>query len=78
LINAVHDDDDVRQGLFPDVGSNVSAQKGGGVTKTEWHERTARTIFTGHCTYGQQFAASANTPNGLKAWGLKIKNRLSK
>lgn len=77
-MNAIHDDHDVRQGLFPDVGANVSAAKGGGVTKTEWHERIARTIFTDHKVYGPQFAATASTPNGAKAWGLKIKNRLQK
>ena len=78
LINNIMDDDNIRQGLFPDVGGNVSTGKGGGKTKAEWHEILAKRVFSEHTQYGTLFARTANTTSGLKVWTLKIKNRIQK
>ncbi|KLO05017.1 hypothetical protein SCHPADRAFT_933820 [Schizopora paradoxa] len=78
LVNNITDDDNIRQGLFPDAGGNVSTGKGGGKTKTEWHEILAKRVFIDHEQYGPLFARTANTTSGMKAWALKIKNRIQK
>ncbi|KLO06215.1 hypothetical protein SCHPADRAFT_946284 [Schizopora paradoxa] len=78
LVNNITDDDKIRQGLFPDAGGNVSTGKGGGKTKTEWHELLAKRVFLDHEQYGPLFARTANTTSGMKAWALKIKNRIQK
>lgn len=78
LVNAINDDNDIRQGLFPDVGANASTGKGGGKTKQEWHEIIAKIIFKNHEKYGAQFTSMASSSSGRKAWALKIKNRIQK
>lgn len=78
LINAINDDLNVQQGLFPGVDANTSTQKGGGKKKTEWQEVVARTVFEEHPTYKEAYALTSKTPKDMRGWALKIKNRLQK
>ena len=83
LINAISEDADIKQGLFPAPGGNVSSSKGGGKKKTAWYWKLAEILFFDHDIYSTAFEKAASDKSKDKAksqaiWGDKIKNRLSK
>ena len=83
LINAISEDPDIKQGLFPAPGGNVSSSKGGGQKKTAWHWKLAEILFSDHAIYSSAFEKAASDKGKDKTksqaiWGDKIKNRLSK
>ncbi|KJA22275.1 hypothetical protein HYPSUDRAFT_109804, partial [Hypholoma sublateritium FD-334 SS-4] len=48
LIAAITDDPDIKQGLFPSPGANVSTTKGGGKRKSFWQRKLAEILFAEH------------------------------
>lgn len=78
LVNCVYDNDDIREGLFPGTGSNMSTKRGGGKTKTEWYEIIAKKILQDHATYGEYYRAAIKTKDGAAVYGGKVKNKLSR
>ncbi|KAM6488810.1 hypothetical protein JOM56_015736, partial [Amanita muscaria] len=75
LIDAIEEDSEIKDGLFPPVGAHVSTQKGGGKPKTEFQYKVAEKIFANHAVYGEAFK-NATTTAEKSAWTTKIKNRL--
>jgi hypothetical protein len=55
LYNAIIENEDVKQGLYPPCGANASTQKQGGVKKSDHHFIVAEEVFTGHPIYGKAF-----------------------
>lgn len=81
LLGHIHDDNDIKQGLFPSPGGNVSTAKGGGKLKIYWHWKLAILTFGSIPVYGQSIEqATKGNPKTVKAlraaWTNKIKNRL--
>lgn len=81
LLAAIFENKDIKQGLFPGVGANVSTAKGGGQPKTTWLWMLAKILFTDHDTYGPAFQKCLDQYAGGKAqlqskWVEKLKNRL--
>ncbi|KAF6755644.1 hypothetical protein DFP72DRAFT_1067447 [Ephemerocybe angulata] len=64
LITIINENNEIKQGLFPGVGGNLSTQKGGGQPKTHWHWQVALGLFQDHEDYGSSFQSD------------KIKNRI--
>src|SRR6266487_1782756 len=77
LIAAITDNPEIKQGLFPGVGSNVSTAKGGGKKKTDHQFALAENVFKDHPDYGRLFA-QAQTVKEKGLWGRRIKNRLKR
>jgi hypothetical protein len=67
------DDAEVKQGLFPMPGANLSLSKGGSKTKSDYHWTLANIIFEDHPVLGPEIL-SDNADR--KFWQLKVKNRL--
>ena len=49
------DEPDIKQGLFPGQGVNVSTSKGGGKKKIDHQYALARIVFSEHPKYGEAF-----------------------
>ena len=45
LLNVVEDDPEIRQGLYPGTGANVSTANGGGKPKTDFNTQGSRAFF---------------------------------
>ncbi len=75
LVSALEDDKDIREKLFPPIGSNPSTQDGGGKPKTDFQYALAVAVFADHPIYGSMFAKAGSAVE-KKGWALKIKNRL--
>ncbi|KAF9536533.1 hypothetical protein CPC08DRAFT_824795 [Agrocybe pediades] len=85
LLTAISEDNDIKQGLFPAPGGNVSTARGGGQKKTAWQWKLAIAIFQNHEEYGTAFQKALDLPKGTppatkakSIWADKIKNRLKK
>ncbi|KAF9562394.1 hypothetical protein CPC08DRAFT_761522 [Agrocybe pediades] len=84
LLTAISEDQDIKQGLFPAPGGNVSTARGGGKKKTVWQWKVAVDIFQNHPQYGPAFQKVLDMTPGPPAtraktvWGDKIKNRIKK
>ncbi|KAH7903678.1 hypothetical protein BJ138DRAFT_1120145 [Hygrophoropsis aurantiaca] len=76
LINAIAENKDISQGLFPPPGANVSTKKGGGLRKTEHHWELCKILFSEHSDYKSAFEVAASDKGLKKGWQTKIKNRL--
>ena len=76
----VEDDREIRQGLYPGTGANVSTANGGGKPKTEFYWQLATHLFTDHDDDGALFANTrqSSTKKAREPWILKIKNQLSR
>lgn len=77
LISAITDDAEIKQGLFPPPGANVSTKNGGGKPKTEHQWALCVALFTEHPIYGPSFAL-VESAKDKERWVNKIKNRLKK
>jgi hypothetical protein len=93
LVNAITEDVNIKNGLFPPPGSNASTQNGGGKKKIEWCWKLAEILFKDDPTYRNNFSEviEANQPQNKVSkagksratklrneWAEKIKNRLAK
>jgi hypothetical protein len=67
------DDAEVKQGLFPMPGANLSLSKGGSKMKSDYHWTLANIIFKDHPVLGPEIKAD---DADHKFWQLKLKNRL--
>ncbi|KAJ3501484.1 hypothetical protein NLJ89_g9316 [Agrocybe chaxingu] len=76
LVAAITDNPDIKQGLFPSPGGNVSTAKGGGTKKITWQWQLAEIIFKDHKKYGAELRKALDDSGLQKAWAEKIKNRL--
>ncbi|KAF8958631.1 hypothetical protein BDZ97DRAFT_1761996 [Flammula alnicola] len=72
LINSILEDGEVKQGLFPAPGANLSLSKGGSKTKSDYHWTLANLVFE-DTSLGSLITAK---DVDKKFWQLKIKNRL--
>jgi hypothetical protein len=77
LISAITDDAEIKQGLFPPPGANVSTKNGGGKPKTEHQWALCVALFTEHPVYSPSFAL-VESAKDKERWVNKIKNRLKK
>ena len=77
MITAISDDPEIKQGLFPSPGGNVSTQNGGGKPKTEHQWAICVALFKDHPVYSTSFAL-AQTAKEKEKWTIKIKNWLKK
>lgn len=75
LVNCILEDAEVRQGLFPIPGANLSVAKGGSKPKSDYHWSLAHLVFGDDPELGQHINAG-NVDR--KFWQLKIKNKLQK
>jgi hypothetical protein len=75
LLTAITDDEQIWQGLFPTVGSNVSTSKGGGKKKVDFQWALCVALFKEHPKYALLFGQVA-TAKDRGVWTMKIKNRL--
>ncbi|KAG6883640.1 hypothetical protein C0992_008238 [Termitomyces sp. T32_za158] len=73
LLAAITNDEKIKNGLYPPPGSNASMKDGGGMTKIEWHWRTAVAMFCNDEELGEQFkiAYKANKPENKKGCEAK-------
>ena len=80
LLNAVEDNADIRQALYPGTGANVSAAKGGGKPKTDFYWKLATLLFADHEEYGALIAVAQESQKkkARDPWVLKIKNQLNR
>lgn len=80
LLNAVEDDPEIRQGLYPGTGANASTANGSGKPKTEFYWQLATHLFGGHDEYGALFAGAqwSSTKKAREPWVLKVKNQLNR
>ena len=80
LLNNLEEDREVRQGLFPGTGANVSTAGGGGKTKTEFYWKLAVDLFAGHQVYGVSFADAweSSVKKAREPWVLKVKNQINR
>ncbi|KAJ7194116.1 hypothetical protein GGX14DRAFT_527599 [Mycena pura] len=72
LINAIEEDDEIQDGLFPGVGA---IKHTGGQPKTHFYALLAKICFAKHLKYTEAYA-KAILPKQLEAWRDKIKNRV--
>ncbi|KAJ7190389.1 hypothetical protein GGX14DRAFT_605987 [Mycena pura] len=72
LINAIEEDDEIQDGLFPGVGA---IKRTGGQPKTHFYALLAKICFAKHLKYTEAYA-KAILPKQLEAWRDKIKNRV--
>jgi hypothetical protein len=79
-LNAVEDNPEIRQGLYPGTGGNASTAKGGGKPKTEFHMQLATQLFANHEEYGVPFASAlqSSIKTERDSWGRRIKNQLNR
>ncbi|KZT21628.1 hypothetical protein NEOLEDRAFT_1073284, partial [Neolentinus lepideus HHB14362 ss-1] len=82
LITAITDDSEIKQGLFPAPGANVSTSQGGGKPKADHYWALCIALFSEHEDYRDHFArvnrGSTTSTKDRTLWGDKIKNRLRK
>lgn len=80
LLNALEDDREIRQGLYPGTGANVSSANGGGKPKTDFFWQLAIQLFSDHEEYGTLIAGAkaSSTKKARDPWVLKIKNQLNR
>jgi hypothetical protein len=80
LLNAVEDNPEIRQGLYPGTGANASTAKGGGKPKTEFYWQLAVHLFADHEEYSAVFAGAreSSSKKARDLWGLKVKNQLNR
>ncbi|KAJ6550579.1 hypothetical protein DFH09DRAFT_1319757 [Mycena vulgaris] len=72
LINAIEEDEEIQDGLFPGVGA---IKRNGGQPKTHFYALLAKICFAKHLKYKEAYA-KAILPKQLEAWRDKIKNRV--
>lgn len=77
LVNIIFEKTDIKNGLFPKPGKNLSTVKGGGKRKTEHHLKICHELFTEHPKYQDAFN-SCTTPKQCAPWAQKIKNKVGK
>ena len=73
LVNGILDDAEVKQGLFPTPGGNLSLLKGGSKNKSDYHWALANIIFEDDPVFGPKISAK---DADRKFWQLKVKNKL--
>ena len=73
LVNGILDDAEVKQGLFPTPGGNLSLSKGGSKNKSDYHWALANIIFEDDPVFGLKISAK---DADRKFWQLKVKNKL--
>lgn len=56
MLNAIEDNPDISDALFPGKGANRSTTKGGGKKKTEFHQMLCDHTFKDHPEYGAAYA----------------------
>ncbi|KZT25825.1 hypothetical protein NEOLEDRAFT_1024928, partial [Neolentinus lepideus HHB14362 ss-1] len=79
LLRAITDDTNIKQGLFPGPGVNVSTARGGGKLKSDHHWAVCVELFSQHLDYKECFDEAQEGPaKAKKPWSNKIKNKLWK
>jgi len=70
LLNAVEDDPEIRQGLYPGTGANVSTANGGGKPKTDFFWQLAVHLFSDNEEYAALIARAqkSSTEKGRFSW----------
>ncbi|KAF8189655.1 hypothetical protein BJ912DRAFT_966029 [Pholiota molesta] len=84
LLNAITNDRDIKEGLYPSPGGNMTTIKSGGNKKRVWQWKLAVEIFQAHPKYKAAFSRTLNCTDAKTAsklqtiWSSKIKNRLTR
>lgn len=76
LIAAIIDNPNIKQGLFPVPGTNVSTAAGGGKKKAAWHCMLAEILFKDHPKHAPAYAQSQKEKLAKKknVFSEKIRN----
>ncbi|KAF8980406.1 hypothetical protein BDQ17DRAFT_1216739, partial [Cyathus striatus] len=62
----------IRNGLFPPPGGHLSATKGGGKKKTDWHWKLAIAMFEKHDVFGKSFKLVLDAQRQERIMALRV------